>query len=161
MIAIPGIREGDADPQSSELQARHRGLGQEFPPTTGERLVDWTHLISTKSHGIPFLKAQKLDLRWWESVDGERSRESGLLQSLPEEKSMSNLAKVVQQLRNERVQAQTRIEQLDEALKALTGVGGRRGTTGTRRTMSAAARKRIAAAQRARWAKWKAARKHK
>src|SRR5215471_5173961 len=73
VIAIPGIREGDADPQSSELQARHRGLGQEFPPTTGERLVDWTHLISTKSHGIPFLKAQKLDLRWWEWADG-RSR---------------------------------------------------------------------------------------
>jgi hypothetical protein len=73
---------------------------------------------------------------------------------------MSNLTNVVQQLRSEREQAQKRIEQLDEALKALTGVGSRRGT-GTRRTMSAAARKRIAAAQRARWAKWKAAQKRK
>jgi hypothetical protein len=83
---------------------------------------------------------------------------------------MTNLATVVQQLRKERDQAQRRIEQLDEALKALTGVAGRRATSGqrgrdnvsaTRRTMSAAARRRIAAAQRARWAKWKAAQKGK
>jgi hypothetical protein len=84
---------------------------------------------------------------------------------------MSNLTKVVQQLRQERDQAQRRIEQLDEALRALTGLDGFRKTTGrrghaqtspgTRRTMSAAARKRIAAAQRARWAKWKAANRGK
>ena len=84
---------------------------------------------------------------------------------------MSNLANVVQQLRRERVQAQKRIEQLDEALKALTGLdevrrttgrsGGSQTAGGKRRTMSAAARKRIAAAQRARWAKWKAARRSK
>ena len=82
---------------------------------------------------------------------------------------MSNLANVVQQLRKERDLAQRRIGQLDEALKALTGFGGARGVgrrsapqaSGRRRTMSAAARKRIAAAQRARWAKWKAARRGK
>ena len=81
---------------------------------------------------------------------------------------MSNLTKVVQRLKEERDQAQRRIEQLDEALKALTGLG-LRGTrqrgpaqpSGKRRTMSAAARKRIAAAQRARWAKWKAAQRGK
>lgn len=82
---------------------------------------------------------------------------------------MSNLANVVQQLRKERDLAQRRIEQLDEALKALTGLGVR-GTarrhgpaqaSGKRRTMSAAARKRIAAAQRARWAKWKKAQRGK
>lgn len=80
---------------------------------------------------------------------------------------MSNLVRVVRQLRAERDQALRRVEQLDEALGALTGVSGAvgRGTTrsrqllGKRRTMSAAARKRIAAAQRARWAKWKASRK--
>lgn len=80
---------------------------------------------------------------------------------------MSNLVKVVQQLRIERNQAQKRIEQLDEALKALTGVRRGRGGTklhrvrasGKRRTMSAAARKKIATAQRARWARWKAAKK--
>ena len=84
---------------------------------------------------------------------------------------MSNLANVVQQLRKEREQAQKRIEHLDEALKALTGLGGVRKTDGRRgspqisgakrRTMSAEARKRIAAAQRARWAKWKAGRRGK
>jgi hypothetical protein len=84
---------------------------------------------------------------------------------------MSNLAHVVQQLRKERNQAQRRIEQLDQALKALTGLGGLRGNAPgvgrthksrlKRRTMSAAARKRIAAAQRARWAKWKAAQRKK
>lgn len=70
---------------------------------------------------------------------------------------MSNLLKVVRQLRLERNQAQRRIEQLDEALKALTGFGRGRGGTkfhhvqisSKRRTMSAAARKKIAAAQRA------------
>lgn len=65
---------------------------------------------------------------------------------------MSNLTQVVQRLKEERQQAQRRIEQLDEALKALTGAQASR----KRRIMSAAARKRIAAAQRARWAKWKA-----
>ena len=73
---------------------------------------------------------------------------------------MSNLTNVVQQLKKERDQLQGSIEQLDEALKALTGTGGvrRQGfaqPSKKRRTMSVAARKRIAVAQRARWAKWK------
>jgi len=84
---------------------------------------------------------------------------------------MSNLAHVVQQLRKERNQALRTIEQLDEALKALSGVGSLRATTTRhgraqasprkRKPMSTAARRRIAAAQRARWAKWKAARRSK
>jgi len=93
----------------------------------------------------------------------ERSRTwVGLLQFLPEGEAMTNLATVVQQLKKERDQLQKRIEQLDQALKALTGVSTMRTTTGRRgrvgasaklRTMSTAARKRIAAAQRVRWAK--------
>jgi hypothetical protein len=63
---------------------------------------------------------------------------------------MTNLAGVVQQLREERDQAAKVVERLDAAIAALTGVGRR---TGTRRTISAAGRARIAAAQRARWAK--------
>jgi len=107
-----------------------------------------------------------MELRWWDTACGERSRRSGLLQFLPEGEAMTNLATVVQQLKKERDQSQKRIEQLDQALKALTGVStvrattGRRGRTGASakpRAMSAEARKRIAAAQRARWAKWKAA----
>jgi hypothetical protein len=83
---------------------------------------------------------------------------------------MTSLTIVIQQLRKERDQAQKRVEQLDQALEALTSVGGLRASSGRRgrvngsatgRTMSPAARRRIAAAQRARWAKWKAAQKGK
>ena len=81
---------------------------------------------------------------------------------------MSNLDEVVLQLRKERDGVQQRVEQLDQALAALGSLDGLR--TGDRvlqpsgrkrRTVSAAARERIAAAQRARWAKWKAARRRK
>ena len=81
---------------------------------------------------------------------------------------MLNLTKAVRQLKMERDQTQRKLEQLNVALKVLGGLGGvsrRLGggqTAGKkRRPMSAAARKRIAAAQRARWAKWKAARRNK
>ena len=78
---------------------------------------------------------------------------------------MLNLTKAVQQLKQERDQARNKLEQLEEALKVLAGLAGvKQGSArgrGKRRTMSAAARKRIAAAQRARWAKWKAARNRK
>jgi len=67
---------------------------------------------------------------------------------------MANFAGVVQQLRRERDQAARTVEQLDAALAALTGVSGSR--TGTRSRLSMAARARIAAAQRARWAKVRA-----
>lgn len=81
---------------------------------------------------------------------------------------MLNLSKVVRQLKNEREQTRAKLAQLDTALKVLGDVAttrpranGRRKTAGKRRPMSAAAKNRIAAAQRARWAKWKAARKNK
>jgi hypothetical protein len=80
---------------------------------------------------------------------------------------MSNLAKVVVQLRQQRAEAQKQVEQLDQALAARSIDGLRspgrnsRAVGGKGRTMSAAARRRIAAAQRARWAKWKAAQKKK
>ena len=64
---------------------------------------------------------------------------------------MANLAGVVQQLRKERDQAARTVERLDAALAALTGVSGKGRRTGSR--LSAAVRARIAAAQRARWAK--------
>lgn len=81
---------------------------------------------------------------------------------------MSNLANVVEQLKKESDQAQRRIEQIGEALKALGGTRRAarnyqktwrraQASRGQRRTMSAGARKRIAAAHRARWAKWRAA----
>ena len=67
---------------------------------------------------------------------------------------MANLAAVVQQLRKERDQAAKVVESLDAALAALNGVSYKRNAT--RRTISAAGRGRIAAAQRARWAKSRA-----
>jgi hypothetical protein len=81
---------------------------------------------------------------------------------------MSNLTEVVVQLRKERNDAQKRVEQLDQALAALGSLDGLRTLDrspqrvgGKPRSMSAAARRKIAAAQRARWAKWKAAQKKK
>ncbi len=81
---------------------------------------------------------------------------------------MSNLAKVLAQLLQQRSEAQKQVEQLDQALAALGSIDGlrSRGRSSQKvgrkdRTLSAAARKRIAAAQRARWAKWKAAQKKK
>jgi len=66
---------------------------------------------------------------------------------------MDNLSRIIQQLQQERAR-------IDSALRALTGVSNNRGAarTGSRK-LSPAARKRIAAAQRARWAKWKANKK--
>jgi hypothetical protein len=65
---------------------------------------------------------------------------------------MTDLSAVVAQLKKER-------ERLDQAIRALSGVVGGVTTgnsSGGKRTMSAAARRRIAEAQRARWAKIKA-----
>jgi ABC-type transporter Mla subunit MlaD len=60
---------------------------------------------------------------------------------------MTNLSAVVAQLKQER-------GKLDRAIAALSGVTNNSGG-GRRRKLSAAARERIAAAQRARWAKFK------
>jgi hypothetical protein len=74
---------------------------------------------------------------------------------------MTNLTGVVRQLQKERQRMQGEMEQLDAALAALESLGvvdGRsKGSRATkvRKPMSGAARRRIAAAQRARWAKWK------
>ena len=70
---------------------------------------------------------------------------------------MTNLEGIVRQLRQER-------ERLDAAIKALTAGGftsGQNGSGSPRkgRRLSAAARARIAAAQRARWARVKAKQK--
>jgi hypothetical protein len=81
---------------------------------------------------------------------------------------MSNLVKVVAQLRKQRDEAQKRVEQLDQALAALGSLDGLRARGRSRkrvgrkgRTRSAAARRKIATAQRARWAKWKVAQRKK
>ena len=65
--------------------------------------------------------------------------------------SMSNLDAVLNHLEQERIRLASQLERLSNALAALTGISN----NGTRRGISAAGRARIAAAQRARWAKVK------
>ena len=69
---------------------------------------------------------------------------------------MANLVEVLKDLEQER----RRLDQAIEALGALVGRNNwrtsRMKANRPRRTLSVAARRRIAAAQRARWAKWKA-----
>jgi hypothetical protein len=67
---------------------------------------------------------------------------------------MGNLSGVVQQLKKERERAQKEVQRIDSALAAL----GSLSSNGSSRqhTMSAAARRRISLAQKARWAKQKA-----
>jgi hypothetical protein len=73
---------------------------------------------------------------------------------------MAELERVVQQLKQERNQVAKKLEQLDAPLAALTGSSSTP-TKRNRTTLSAAARARIAAAQRARWAKIRANRGQK
>jgi hypothetical protein len=64
---------------------------------------------------------------------------------------MANLISVLNQLQQERANLASQLERLNAALSALTGTS----KNGIRRGISAAGRARIAAAQRARWAKVK------
>jgi hypothetical protein len=72
---------------------------------------------------------------------------------------MANLDNAIQQLRQERKHAQLQIEKLDSAISVLEGLTGSSSVTPTRngsqpkRKVSAAARRRMARAQKARWAK--------
>jgi hypothetical protein len=70
---------------------------------------------------------------------------------------MPNLDKVVKSLLSEQKTLQGRLSQVETAIAALRGVGQSGRNTGLRpkRVLSIAARRRIAAAQRARWAKYK------
>ena len=63
---------------------------------------------------------------------------------------MTNLTSALRQLEQERGSLMSRLQQLNAAISALTGV-----RTNSKGPISAAGRARIAAAQRARWAKVK------
>jgi len=72
---------------------------------------------------------------------------------------MVNLARVIKDLRAERTRAQKEVDRLEKAIGALQKLVGNPGRhaqeneAGERRRLSAAARKRISRAQKARWAK--------
>src|SRR5215469_1251450 len=78
-------------------------------------------------------------------------RVSGRFATIP---GMMNLSSVLKQLKQERDKAERHLAGLNVAIAAFTGVY-RGKPAPTRRKMSAAAKERIAAAQRARWAKWR------
>ena len=62
---------------------------------------------------------------------------------------MTHMSEVVQQLKKEREHVQKQVQRIDAALAALGGANSNGGS----RTMSAAPRRRISLAQKARWAK--------
>ena len=64
---------------------------------------------------------------------------------------MANLSGVVQQLQRERDRAQEEVKGLNAALAALLGL--KAGPARKRRTLSAAARRKMSLAQKARWAR--------
>jgi len=77
---------------------------------------------------------------------------------------MANLADALRGLVQERSRMAGQVKRLDKAISVLrklddSSPSGARKSVGKKRTLSAAARRKIAAAQKARWAKWKAARK--
>jgi hypothetical protein len=67
---------------------------------------------------------------------------------------MGNLSVVVQQLKKERERAHKEVQRIDFALAALRNLGS--DGSSRQHTMSAAGRRRISLAQKARWAKQKA-----
>ena len=77
---------------------------------------------------------------------------------------MPKLSQVLKQLLVERSRVEQELSRLDAAIGALKGSGAgsvSRRSGKARRVLSVAARNRIAAAQKKRWAKWKAARRNK
>jgi len=83
---------------------------------------------------------------------------------------MASLQRAVKELQSERNRLQRELERVDAALSALSRLNGhgrgRRGAAGRRavrpqRHMSASARRRIAAAQKVRWAKLRQERSRK
>jgi phage major head subunit gpT-like protein len=73
---------------------------------------------------------------------------------------MANLTSALQQLRAERREAQLQVEKLGRAIsviESLNGSGTSRQATQPTRIVSAASRRRMARAQKARWAKQAAA----
>ncbi|PYX82810.1 MAG: hypothetical protein DMG70_13450 [Acidobacteria bacterium] len=74
---------------------------------------------------------------------------------------MANLARVLHELQRQRLGKQAELKRLGQAIAALGKLKGQHsgsGAKGTRR-LSVAARKRIIAAQKTRWAKWRAQQK--
>jgi hypothetical protein len=71
---------------------------------------------------------------------------------------MATLAQMIRHLQQQRKQIQRQIERIDAAVAALQKIGDKEPAAAgpkAKRVMSAAARRRISRAQKARWAKYK------
>ena len=73
--------------------------------------------------------------------------------------NLEGLVSVVSQLRLERTNLVNQLKHVDAALSVLGKLNGVHSDTRPRRTLSASARQKIAAAQRARWARYRGQRK--
>jgi hypothetical protein len=74
---------------------------------------------------------------------------------LPRVNSMANVSSIIAQLKQERDRVEKQLSGLNAALTAFASVYGGGKPTRKRRKMSAKSREKIAAAQRARWAKFR------
>lgn len=76
-------------------------------------------------------------------------------------KHSMNTKGIISQLSKQASRLKIQLDRTEKAIEALSGLGGvKAARVGRRKSkMSASARAKIAAAQRARWAKWKAAKK--
>ena len=113
--------------------------------------------LNSVFHGATFLGTLRMLAE--ELLHGQKIRRLGvrpaLLSSSPRGNTeMGNLSGVVQQLKRERERAQQEVQRIDGALAALGNLSSY--GSSRQRTMSAAARRRISLAQKARWAKQKA-----
>jgi hypothetical protein len=128
--------------------------------------VDRTVFIAAEFHGITSVKSGDI-VAGRIGIGPENLSISGTATIPGRGGIMPNLTAVVRQLKKERQRLQGEMERLNAAMAALRNLGNLAGhSKGSlvaigRRTMSVAARKRIAAAQRARWAKWKAAKRNR
>jgi hypothetical protein len=78
--------------------------------------------------------------------------------------SMTDLTAVIRDLESQRASIAAKLQSIETAVYALKGKSQRNGASSAisarpRRVMSAAARRRIVAAQKVRWAKWRKAQK--
>jgi hypothetical protein len=133
-------------------------IGRLFPTAAGERSVDRAVFIPTKPHDI---SSNGTSVKSVVGAANETvSAQMGCYNACPRG-TMTNLTGIIRKLRKEKQRVHGEMEHLNAALAALGSLGGlERKCKGSRmpkvrRPMSAAARKKIAAAQRARWARWK------
>lgn len=80
---------------------------------------------------------------------------NGFVVTKPQGATMAGLSNALQELRAERTKAQSQVEKLDQAISMIESLNGRTSHKATRpvRVISAASRRKMAKAQKERWAR--------